>query len=1348
MATLANLIIDLRVNDRTVRPAFRDAISRTEALGEAVGKVGRAMAVFPTAPLGIIAGFAIKSAVEFENLNRGMTAVMGSARAASDEFARLREVAKLPGLGFTEAIQGSLNLQAAGFSANLARRSLMGFGNALATIGRGREELFGIVRAMSQIASKGLISAEEINQLAERLPNIRMIMQDAFGTGDPVQLQKRGVTIEAFFTGIADQLAKQPKMTKGVQVAWEDFQDTLKVTAASFAQETLPTITKGLKAITGLMEDVKAVWSGMSTTDKQITGGLLAIAVAIGPVLIGLSMIVKMWAGLIALAKTSPIGKGLQKYHADIAAAQDATQKQIAEQEKLFAHEQKLTEKRIAMEQKAANRELAMAVRNQERRIEAAEAGASRLDETRERAVAQAQKAERAHNMTLARADEARFNARAQAQARLNRLQAALNAKKITGPEFDTRNQEIQNQLRNRMTVINDRVAASEANLNDRIAQTGRTQKRVAAETAKLQAAVNAAGNRVDLANERIEAADEAAARTIVIDKDLARTRVDIARIADEEAFRNHTVALDRRLQAEKDFNAAYAKQQGAAQAVARAGPGKGAAGQQARQQLLAYEAQATAETVAARQRLVAAENDVASAHAKAGVAAKALARDEAILANSTRAASAAQITMAGTTRAVGVAMSRTAVIAKGFWAMLWPAILFSAVIWGLGALIEKVTRLKRVLNDTRDEVKDFQGKLVGITDKDLQYNLVVQSDRAIAAQREYMAVVAERKAVEAAMSTAAGRDAADLHNKRRTLIAKEQVAWQEAAERRGKYEAVRAEVKGRAEPSDLDTNKFNNRSDEAKAESNRKLAASLEYLNDRIREHRALLELGVQSMDDLQDHQKTAVQEALRTAEAYDKVEDAILKVQAAGKPLPAGTAAMAAELLKAEQAARATATAMLAIKEPIDAMVSKNAEMRKLGFIDTGDMHDGLRDAFNEAQQLREELARSTFEMEKLRAGPATKWEPARIGWEQEIERLRALMNEAEFNVRIQASIGLERYAHQADVFIESIDRMQQAADATQNALTELRDANLAVINGMRIAASQWVESGAALGVGIKTLLSGGGFRFDMGTIFQPLKAAGASLAGAFLGIAAALGPMAIVTNLISGMMETLGPALEAVMVPIKMVGEALGRGLIPIIKALFPVMKLLAIAMTYVAQFLLNAIATVVNGIGWFVRAIGKLIDKIPGVSGGPLVRAGDAMMKTADELYAAAGDMSNARDEIKALTWADAMDRVANAANKAADSFGNLPDILKVERLIGDARRVDAQVSGGGVPATATTASTGAASQVNINLGPNSVQIVSTGNETPRQLWRKVHEGMLEEARVTGGSALDTALSFSR
>lgn len=202
------------------------ATDRLEAFGKSATNAGTNLSAAITLPIIALGTKAVDAATKMDSLTRGLTAVMGSSALAGQELNRLKEIAKLPRLGFQEAIEGSIRLQSAGFSAELSRRALIGFGNALATVGKGKADLDGVQLALSQIASKGKISAEEINQIAERVPQIRQVMKDAFGTADTGALQKMGLSSTVFVEKITAELEKLPKVTGGIGNAFENLSDS------------------------------------------------------------------------------------------------------------------------------------------------------------------------------------------------------------------------------------------------------------------------------------------------------------------------------------------------------------------------------------------------------------------------------------------------------------------------------------------------------------------------------------------------------------------------------------------------------------------------------------------------------------------------------------------------------------------------------------------------------------------------------------------------------------------------------------------------------------------------------------------------------------------------------------------------------------------------------------------------------------------------------------------------------------------------------------------------------------------------------------------------------------------
>ena len=258
-------------------------------LAQSFGSLGRSLTIGLTAPLAALGTAAIKSAVDMDSLKRGLRAVSGSSQEAERQLVRLKEVAKLPGLGFREAIQGSINLQAAGLSAREAERSLKGFGNALATVGKGKAELDGVTLALTQIAAKGKVSAEEINQLQERVPQIRQILKDAFGTADTEILQKAKISTKEFFSVVNDALERLPKVAGGAKNAFENFSDASQQALAKLGDAFLPTIVKGLESVTPVLERLGEGFKRLGPTVQTALGGLAVGGAIIGPAMLGIS---------------------------------------------------------------------------------------------------------------------------------------------------------------------------------------------------------------------------------------------------------------------------------------------------------------------------------------------------------------------------------------------------------------------------------------------------------------------------------------------------------------------------------------------------------------------------------------------------------------------------------------------------------------------------------------------------------------------------------------------------------------------------------------------------------------------------------------------------------------------------------------------------------------------------------------------------------------------------------------------------------------------------------------------------------------------------------------------------
>ena len=285
-----------------------DSVSaRADKVSGAISSLGSTMSVGLTAPILALGAGVIKTAADMESLRLGLASVAKGSDTTEAQLKRLKEVAKLPGLGFAEAVQGSVRLQSAGFSAQLAERSLKAFGNAIATVGKGKAELDGVTLALSQIASKGKISAEEINQLAERVPQIRVAMKAAFGTADTEILQKAGIGAEEFVTRVVAQLEKLKQVSGGTKNALENLGDALRESADRIGSKMLPAvyaILPKLESLAGLAGDAVDGFTKLPNEVQNTALALGVVTLAAGPV-------IKAFEGIRAGLATIQLTAGL-----------------------------------------------------------------------------------------------------------------------------------------------------------------------------------------------------------------------------------------------------------------------------------------------------------------------------------------------------------------------------------------------------------------------------------------------------------------------------------------------------------------------------------------------------------------------------------------------------------------------------------------------------------------------------------------------------------------------------------------------------------------------------------------------------------------------------------------------------------------------------------------------------------------------------------------------------------------------------------------------------------------------------------------------------------------------------
>lgn len=299
MATIGEMLVRVGLDATAFNKEIKNIETGLRSLEAGLSTAGTALTAGLTVPIAALAAGSLVASGKMEALRNGLTAVTGSSEETAIQFERLTELAKLPGMGLSEVAQASINLQAAGQSAQTSEQWIRAFGNALAAVGRGKEDLSAVVTQLVQMSNKSSVLANDLRPIIERVPQLGAAIRETFGTLDTEVLQKlfreMGVSTTDFIDWMVTELGKIDPVSGGLQNAFETLGDSVMTTLSKIGdllspavQALIPYVESLLDAITSLAE-----WfSGLPTGVQLAVGAIVAFAAALGPLmLIGAQLI-------------------------------------------------------------------------------------------------------------------------------------------------------------------------------------------------------------------------------------------------------------------------------------------------------------------------------------------------------------------------------------------------------------------------------------------------------------------------------------------------------------------------------------------------------------------------------------------------------------------------------------------------------------------------------------------------------------------------------------------------------------------------------------------------------------------------------------------------------------------------------------------------------------------------------------------------------------------------------------------------------------------------------------------------------------------------------------------------
>lgn len=214
----------------------------------------------------------VDAALAIEKLNLQFKAVSGSIPAAVREMNFITELSNRLGLELQGASAAYGKFLAATRNTSIegatARKVFEGVSEAVAALGLSADESTGIFLALSQMMSKGKVSAEELTgQLGERLPGALKLAADAMGltTAELMKQMQEGRIMSAdLLPRLAEQLhrtygtAAEEAANKG-QAGINRFNNEILQTKAAIGNHLLPAINQ---ALGGMAEMLRVMRKG------------------------------------------------------------------------------------------------------------------------------------------------------------------------------------------------------------------------------------------------------------------------------------------------------------------------------------------------------------------------------------------------------------------------------------------------------------------------------------------------------------------------------------------------------------------------------------------------------------------------------------------------------------------------------------------------------------------------------------------------------------------------------------------------------------------------------------------------------------------------------------------------------------------------------------------------------------------------------------------------------------------------------------------------------------------------------------------------------------------------------
>ena len=270
MATVKDLMVKLKADTSDFDRGMDEASNSASNFSNKMGKVMDNVKSFLIYDIGknLVTGFvnATKAGIDYnatlEQSKVAWKALVGNEKEAEKVMASIRDIAKTTPFGFEGLDKLAKNLEMAGLGGKDLEKNLIAVGDAVAGVGGGQEAIDGVSRALIQMSMKGIVSAEEMQQLAEHgIPSFELLADSInITTGELMEMMKEGqVMSKDVLPLLFNQMDKafggsMQSQSETFNGKLETLKDTFKETASIMTQNIFEKLTTYMTPVIDLLE--------------------------------------------------------------------------------------------------------------------------------------------------------------------------------------------------------------------------------------------------------------------------------------------------------------------------------------------------------------------------------------------------------------------------------------------------------------------------------------------------------------------------------------------------------------------------------------------------------------------------------------------------------------------------------------------------------------------------------------------------------------------------------------------------------------------------------------------------------------------------------------------------------------------------------------------------------------------------------------------------------------------------------------------------------------------------------------------------------------------------------------